>query len=75
MNNLRRSRRKTSDLRSEGVRVSFQNDSDSFLSNTLVFDVVAAAIAIAIATVLATCKALTVQLQASRVLTVAVLAR
>lgn len=61
------------DLGSEGVGVALQDDGDGLLADGLVFDVVAAAIAIAVFTVLPTRKALAVQLQAPRVLAVAVL--
>jgi hypothetical protein len=60
-------------FRSESIGVSFKYLSNGLFPDVLVFDVVAATIAIAVFAILSTREALTIKLEASRVLAVAVL--
>ncbi len=58
---LRRRWRNISNFGSESVRIPFKYDSDGFLTNTLVFIIIAAPIAIAILAILSTSKAFAVK--------------
>lgn len=62
-----------SNLWAEGVRVSLENLGDGLLADVLVFNVVAAPIAIAVLAILSTGEALTIELETSRVFAVAIL--
>lgn len=63
--NLWRWRWNISYLGPECVGISFQNDGDGFLANALVFNIIAASIAIAIFAILTTCKAFAVKFETS----------
>ena len=73
MNYLGTSRGKTGYLRPECVGISLQYHCYGFLANAFILNIVAAAIAIAVATVLSAGEALTVELQTAGVLAIAVL--
>jgi hypothetical protein len=73
MNYLGTCRGKTGYLWPECVGISLQYHCYGFLANAFILNIVAAAIAIAVATVLSTGEALTVQLQTAGVLAIAVL--
>jgi len=60
-------------LRSEGIRVPLEDFRDCLLPDRLILDVVAAPIAIAVLAVLPAGETLAVELEAARVLAVAVL--
>ena len=66
-------RRGCRDLRSEGIRVAFENLSYGLLANLLVLLVVAATVAVAITTILATRETLAVKLKAPGILAIAIL--
>ena len=73
MGYLWRNRRQTGNLWSKGIRVPLQDPCNVLFTDALIFNVVAAPIAIAVSAVFTTCKALTIELQALAILAVAVL--